>query len=75
VNRYNATLFFKSIQSAMDAGYCDAVETDDEAFPYMAVVTFHCDDFLIEGDDESLDIDLEAFDIVHVDEEQVEMIV
>ena len=75
MNRYNATLYFKSIQNAMDAGYCDAKETDDEAYPYMAVVTFHCDEFLIEGDDESLDVDLSYFDIVEVDEDQVEMII
>jgi len=59
VNRYNATLLFKSIQNAMDAGYCDAVENDDETFPYMSVVTFMCDEYLIEGDEESLDIDEE----------------
>ena len=67
LTRYNATLFFKSIQNAMDAGYCDAVENDDEAYPYIAVVTFRCDEFLIEGDEESLDVE--------VNEEQVEMIV
>ena len=67
LTRYNATLFFKSLQNAMDAGYCDAVESDDDAYPYMAVVTFHCDEFLIEGDEESLDVE--------VDEEQVEMTV
>jgi len=67
VNRYNATLFFKSIQSAMDAGYCDAVENDDDAYPYIAVVTFQCDEFLIEGDEESLE--------VSIDEDQIEFIV
>ena len=67
MTRYNATLFFKSIQNAMDCGYCDAVENDDEAYPYIAVVTFRCDEFLIEGDEESLDVE--------VNEEQVEMIV
>ena len=72
MTRYNATLFFKSLQNAMDAGYCDAVETDDEAYPYMAVVTFHCDEFLIEGDEESLDVDLEA---LGVDEDQFELVV
>ena len=51
----------------MDCGYCDAVETGDEAYPYMAVVTFHCDEFLIEGDEESLDVE--------VNEDQVEMTV
>lgn len=67
MNRYNATLFFKSIQSAMDAGYCDAVENDDDAYPYIAVVTFQCDEFLIEGDEESLE--------VSIDEDQIEFIV
>lgn len=75
MNRYNATLFFRSLQNAMDSGYCDAVENDDDTYPYIAVVTFQCDDFLIEGDEDDLEVDLEAFDIVKVDEEQVEMIV
>lgn len=73
MNRYNATLFFKSIQSAMDCGYCDAVENDDEAYPYIAVVTFQCDEFLIEGDEDELEVDLSAFEIAEVDEDQVEM--
>ena len=50
--RFNATLFFASKQDALDAGYCDAVKNDDEAFPYMAVITFFCNDFLVEEDDD-----------------------
>lgn len=57
MRRHNATLYFTSIQNAMDAGYCDAVESGDDAFPYMSVVTFRCDDFLIEDDEESLDVE------------------
>ena len=72
MTRYNATLFFRSLQNAMDCGYCDAVENDDDTYPYIAVVTFQCDDFLIEGDEESLDVDLEALD---VDEDQFELVV
>ena len=75
MNRYNATLFFKSIQSAMDAGYCDAVENDDDTYPYIAVVTFQCDDFLIEGDEDSLDVALPPMDVVSIDENQIEFIV
>lgn len=50
MGRFNATLYFKSKQNALDAGYCDAVENDDEAYPYMAVVTFFADQYDIEVD-------------------------
>ena len=60
MNRYNATLYFESKESAMESGYCDAVFVDDDPnFPYMAVVTFHADDYDIEQDDESLEVDLD----------------
>ena len=77
MNRYNATLYFKTIQDAMDAGYCDAVMVEDDVpeCGYMAVVTFECDSYEIEQDDESLDVDLSAFEIVEIDEDQMEFIV
>ena len=57
MSRYNATLYFKSKQSALDAGYCDAVENDDdEAYPYMAVVTFFADDYDVEEDDDLFEV-------------------
>ena len=28
--RYNATLYFNNKQSALDAGYCDAMMVDDD---------------------------------------------
>ena len=61
MNRYNATLYFKTIQDAMDAGYCDAVMVDDDIpeLGCQAVITFLCDGYEIEPDDESLDVDLE----------------
>jgi hypothetical protein len=59
VNRYNATLHFDSMQNAMDAGYCDAVYLDDDIpeLGCQAVITFHCDGYEIEPDDESLEVD------------------
>jgi len=54
VNRYNATLYFDSIQNAMDCGYCDAVMVDDDVpeLGYMAVVSFMADAYEIESDDD-----------------------
>ena len=67
MNRYNATLYFDSMQNAMDAGYCDAVYLDDDIpeLGCQAVITFHCDGYEIEPD----------FEIVSVDEDQMEFIV
>ena len=77
MNRYNATLYFDSMQNAMDAGYCDATYLDDDLpeLGCQAVITFHCDGYEIEPDDESLDVDLSAFEIVKVDEDQMGFIV
>lgn len=54
MNRYNATLYFDSIQNAMDAGYCDAVMVDDDIPEqgYMAVISFSADGYEIEPDEE-----------------------
>ena len=54
--RYNATLYFKSKQSALDAGYCDAVETGEDDYPYMSVVTFFADAYDVEEDDDLLEV-------------------
>ena len=72
MNRYNATLHFDSMQNAMDAGYCDATYLDDDLpeLGCQAVITFHCDGYEIEPDDESLEVDLSAFMIEAVDEDQ-----
>ena len=69
MNRYNATLYFDSIQNAMDAGYCDAVYLDDDIpeLGCQAVITFFCDGYEIEPDDD--------FEIVAVDMDGVELIV
>jgi hypothetical protein len=56
VSRYNATLYFKSKQSALDAGYCDAVKTDEDDYPYMAVVTFFADHYDVEEDDDLFEV-------------------
>ena len=63
MNRYNATLYFDSMQNAMDSGYCDATYIDDDIpeLGCQAVITFFCDGYEIEPDDESLEIDLEMF--------------
>ena len=65
--RYNATLYFDSMQNAMDAGYCDAVYVDDEIIELgvQAVITFSCDGYEIEPDDESLEVEVneEAKDV------------
>ncbi len=43
----------------MESGYCDAAFVEDDPnFPYMSVVTFHADDYDIEEDDESLEVDI-----------------
>lgn len=47
MKRYDATLYFDTHQNALDAGYCDAVESDLEDGGYMAVVSFECDDVVI----------------------------
>ena len=56
--RYNATLYFDTKQSALDAGYCDAVLVDDDVpeMGYMSVITFFCDGYAIEEDDDSLEV-------------------
>ena len=59
MNRYNATLYFRDEESALEAGYCDAVRNDDDPeFPYMAVITFFADAYDVEADDGSLEVDL-----------------
>jgi hypothetical protein len=58
MNRYNATLYFSNKQSALDAGYCDAVAVDDD-FPeaeQMAVITFFADGYEIEEDDDLFEV-------------------
>lgn len=55
--RYNATLYFRTKQAALDAGYCDAIHDEDETeFPYTAVVTFFCDHVDIEEDDDLFEV-------------------
>ena len=55
--RYNATLFFKTEQAALDAGYCDAVyDEDDVNYPYSVVITFFCDDYYIEKDNDLFEV-------------------
>jgi hypothetical protein len=54
--RYNATLYFKSKQSALDSGYCDAVETDEDDYPYMSVVTFFADHYDVEEDNDLFEV-------------------
>jgi len=57
MSRYNATLYFKTKQSALDAGYCDATYDEDETdFPYTAVVTFFADYYDIEEDDDLFEV-------------------
>ena len=56
--RYNATLYFDTKQSALDAGYCDAVLVDDDVpeMGYMSVITFFCDGYAIEEDDDLFEV-------------------
>ena len=58
MSRYNATLYFDTKQSALDSGYCDAVLVDDDVpeFGYMAVITFFCDRYEIEQDDDLFEV-------------------
>ena len=56
MSRYNATLYFKSKQSALDSGYCDAVETDEDDYPYMSVVTFFADHYEVEEDNDLFEV-------------------
>jgi hypothetical protein len=56
--RYNATLYFNSKQSALNAGYCDAVAVDDD-FPdaeHMAVITFFADGYEVEEDNDLFEV-------------------
>ena len=45
--RYNATLYFNTKQSALDAGYCDAMMVDDDEPEggYFTVITFFADGY------------------------------
>ena len=56
--RYNATLYFNTKQSAIDAGYRDAVMVDDDLpeSGYMAVITFFADGYEIEEDDDLFEV-------------------
>jgi len=56
MSRYNATLYFKNKQSALDSGYCDAVETDEDDYPYMSVVTFFADHYEVEEDNDLFEV-------------------
>ena len=58
MNRYNATLYFDTKQSALDAGYCDAVLVDDDIpeSGYMAVITFFADGYEIEEDNDLFEV-------------------
>ena len=57
--RFNATLYFKSKESAMESGYCDAVhDWENDEFPYMSVVTFMADGYEIEEDDDLLEVNV-----------------
>ena len=39
MNRYNATLYFRSKEAALEACYCDAVhDWENNEFPYMTVI-------------------------------------
>ena len=70
LTRYNATLYFDSIQNAMDAGYCDAQPVDDDIpeLGYMAVISFSADGYEVEPAEDD-------FDIVTIDEDSMEFIV
>ena len=56
--RYNATLYFNTKQSALDAGYYDAVMVDDDVpeSGYMAVITFFADGYEIEEDNDLFEV-------------------
>ena len=47
MKQFVATLYFDSIQNAMDAGYCDAVESDAKDGTYMFEAKFRCDDVVV----------------------------
>ncbi len=70
MNRYNATLYFDSMQNAMDAGYCDAVYLDDDIpeLGCQAVISFSADGYEIEPAEDD-------FEIVTIDEDQMEFVV
>ena len=56
--RYNATLYFDTKQSALDAGYCDAVMVNDDIpeLGYMSVITFFADGCEVEQDDDLFEV-------------------
>jgi hypothetical protein len=59
MNRYNATLYFRDEESALEAGYPDAVRNDDDPeFPYMAVITFFADAYDVEEDDDLFEFEV-----------------
>ena len=54
MKHYTITLFFDSLEDAVEAGHPDATETDDGSGRYFALLTFQCTSFgEIEENDES----------------------
>jgi hypothetical protein len=47
MKQFVATLYFDNVQNAMDAGYCEAVESDAKDGSYMFEAKFRCDDVII----------------------------
>jgi len=56
--RYNATLYWKTKQSAMDAGYWEAMPLDDDMpeGEHFSVITFVADGYEIEEDDDLFEV-------------------
>jgi hypothetical protein len=56
--RYNATLYFNTKQSALDAGYCDAsmVDDDEPEGGYFTVITFFADGYEVEQDNDLFEV-------------------
>jgi hypothetical protein len=56
--RYNATLYFNTKQSALDAGYCDAMMVDDDVpeAGYFTVITFFADGYEVEQDNDLFEV-------------------
>jgi len=58
MSRYNATLYFKTKQSALDAGYCEAMPLDDDMpeGEHFSVITFFADAYEIQEDNDLFEV-------------------
>jgi len=53
MKKIDITLYYSSLKEASEAGFPDAVESDDG---YMALASFECDDYEVEESDDCFEV-------------------